>query len=218
MVLRFRPGLETLPTAPDRMGCAQSWSASGRARAFALAAWCATGLAGCGSPQLASYDLASARVGGLRANAVRGVLAVNIPHADSSLDTDRILIREGGDRLAYLAGAKWADSLPGLLQSRLIGTFENARQLKAVGRPGKSSDYSLSTDIRKFEVDVTTGEARVELVARIFSDQTGRPLAAKIFSASAPAPSTAGGAAARALDEALGDVLRRIVLWTVSTV
>lgn len=219
MVLPFRPGQESLPTAPARVAARRRAAvASMRAASILASVACAVVLAGCGASQLVSYDLSAPRVVGVRANSLRGVLAVNLPHADAAVDSKRILIREGETRLAYLAGAQWANDLPGLLQARLIDSFENARQLRAVGRPGMSSDFSLSTEIRRFEIDVTTGQARVEIVARIFSDKTGRPLAARVFSASAPAPKTADGVAAQALDAALADVLRKLVVWTIAAV
>ncbi|MCC2103629.1 MAG: membrane integrity-associated transporter subunit PqiC [Hyphomicrobiales bacterium] len=111
-------------------------------------------LAGCGGSQLASFDLAAAPMGKMRAGAIRGVLAVAEPVADGPLDSERIVIRTGPDQLAYLSGAKWAGNLPSLLQSKIIASFENAHLVKSVVRPGGVSDYSLHVDIRRFEVDV----------------------------------------------------------------
>ena len=58
----------------------------------------------------------------------------------------------------------------------------------------------------------------IELSARIMSDRTGRPVAAKIFSASAPADRTADGKAAESLDAALASVLRQMVNWTAAAI
>jgi hypothetical protein len=62
-------------------------------------------------------------------------------------------------------------------------------------RPGGASDYSLHVDVRRFEVNVTDNVARIEMSARIVSDRTGRPVAAKVFSATTPADRTADGKA-----------------------
>lgn len=131
-------------------------------------------LAGCGGSQLASFDLAAAPMGKMRAGAIRGVLAVAEPVADGPLDSERIVIRTGPDQLAYLSGAKWAGNLPSLLQSKIIASFENAHLVKSVVRPGGASDYSLHVDIRRFEVDVVDNIARIELSARIVSDGAGQ--------------------------------------------
>ena len=175
-------------------------------------------LAGCGGSQLASFDLAAAPAAKMRAGSIRGVLAVAEPVADGPLDSERIVIRTGPDQLAYLAGAKWAGSLPSLLQSKIIASFENARLVKSVVRPGGASDYSLHVDVRRFEVDVVDNLARIELSARIVSDRTGRPIAAKIFTATTPTERTADGKAAEALDAALANVLRQMVSWTARAI
>ncbi len=221
MAQRFRPG----PIQPEPVASRASTSGSAVARPFrratpklALIALPALLLAGCGGDQLASFDLAAAPSGSVRAGAIRGVLAVAEPGADGPLDSERIVIRTGPDQLAYLAGAKWADNLPHLLQGKIIASFENARLMKSVVRPGGASDYSLHVDIRRFEVDVANNQARIELSARIMSDRTGRPIAAKAFSATAPAERTADGKAAEALDAALASVLRQMVSWTATTI
>ena len=221
MALRFRPGPKSLPPAQSLAstpGGALLHPFRRLFRALALIASPGLLLAGCGGEQLASFDLAAVPAAKMRAGSIRGVLAIAEPKADGPLDSERIVIRTGPDQLAYLAGAKWADNLPALLQSKIIASFENARLMKSVVRPGGASDYSLHVDVRRFEVNVTDNVARIELSARIVSDRTGRPVAAKVFSATAPADRTADGKAVEALDAALADVLRQMVSWTAAAV
>ncbi len=213
MILRFPSGQETEGSARPGGVRAQERGLARRLRALGVAFACSALLAGCGGAQFVSYDLSSIPSGS-QAGAIRGVLAIAEPHADAALDSERIVIRTGPDQLAYLSGAKWTDTLPRLVQSRLIASFENAHMLKSVVRPGAVADYSLTAEIRHFEIDVANDEARVEIAVRLLADRSGRPLAGKIFAASAPAPKTADGAAALALDAALADAMRRIVAWT----
>ncbi|MDE2362565.1 MAG: membrane integrity-associated transporter subunit PqiC [Hyphomicrobiales bacterium] len=177
----------------------------------------ALSLPGCGASQLASYDLASIQPAHT-ARPLRGALVVSDPIADEAVDSDRIVVRTDANSLAYLSDARWTDRLPDLVQERLIGTFQNARLLKFVGHPGDPSDYSLEVTIRKFEIDVQTSLARVELAVRLLSRLTNKPIAARLFAATAPAPTTANGAAANALDSALGQVMRQIVAWTAQQI
>jgi cholesterol transport system auxiliary component len=100
-----------------------------------------------------------------------------------------------------------------LIQNRLIETFGNAHLLNAVGRPGILADYKLHTDIRRFELDAARRQAVVEISAQLM-EKNDRIAAGKIFSASAPAAGDDGASVAAALDSALGDVMRQIVLWT----
>ena len=188
-----------------------------RACHAALALLVALPLAGCNSAPLASYDLASI-VPSHKARPLRGSLVVARPTSDDAVDSERIVVRTDRSTLAYLSDARWSDRLPDLLQERLIGAFQNARLLKYVGHAGDPSDYSLELNIRKFEIDVQDSKASVELAARLISRKTNKPLSAKMFSATAPAPTTANGAAASALDAALAQVMRQIVDWTARQV
>ncbi|OJY02829.1 MAG: hypothetical protein BGP04_04950 [Rhizobiales bacterium 62-17] len=176
---------------------------------FALA------VAACGGSPSATFDLSPAS--GATGRAGRGQLAVSEPVAISPFDSERIVVRAGAgaDQVAYLKGAQWTDRLPRLLQSRLVQTFENGRLLRAVGRSGDkiAADYSLTSEIRHFEIDVATSTAVVEISAKLVSEQTGRIRAARIFRAQVPGSAADGAQASVALDAALSQVMREIVRW-----
>lgn len=221
MAQRVRPGPISLPPhlahAPKPGGAASRPFRRALLK-LPLIALPALPLAGCGASQMDSFDLAAAPMEKMRAGAIRGVLAVAEPNADGPLDSERIVVRTGPDQLAYLAGAKWASALPGLLQAKIIASFENAHLVKSVVRPGGASDFSLHVDVRRFEVDVVEKLARIELSARIMSDRTGRPVAARVFTGSTPTDGAADGKAAVALDATLANVLRQIVSWTAASI
>lgn len=184
----------------------------------ALAGAVLLALGGCGGgPPPATYDL-SASQDKARAGRLSGTLIVNEPTAVQPVDSDRIVIRTGAESVAYLSGAQWADRLPRLVQTRLIETFENAGLLGRVGRPGLAASHVLMVELRRFEVDVSRNEAIVEISAKIVTDGAARIVAAQIFTATAPAPATQGGQAAASLDAALGDAMRRIVVWSTARI
>jgi len=168
-------------------------------------------LAACSSAPLATYDLTPAE--GFAARAGRGQLAVLLPDATLPADSDRIVVRTNPQSVAYLAGAQWADKLPSLVQSRLIESFQNAHLLRAVGRPGMLADASLQTSIRRFDLDAARGEATVEISAQILG-QSGRIIAGRLFSGTVPVASADSSAVASALDAALRQIMREIVIWT----
>ncbi len=166
-----------------------------------------------GGSQRTTFDLtAPGDVG--RTSGSRAQLVINEPTAVQALDSDRILVREGG-ALSYLPDGQWADRLPKLFQVRLIQTFENASRLGSVGRPGDRvvADLALNTDIRSFGIDTETSQAVVEVTVRLVSDRTGRVATAKGFVARVPVASISGASAAAALDRAMSQVLRDIVRW-----
>jgi len=174
-------------------------------------------LVSCSGAPPATYDLgavphepAARRVG-------RGQLAVYEPTASLPADSQRIVIRTGPDAVAYLSGAQWADKLTRLVQSRLIESFENAHLLRSVGRPGLVADRNLQTDIRRFEADVSHHQAVVEISARLVGP-TGKIVAGKIFSATAPLPNDAPISVTGSLDQALSKVMRDLVFWAAPQV
>lgn len=170
-------------------------------------------LSGCGSAPLATFDI-SAPSSGLKSRALRGIVVIPEPVAPAPIDGDRIVVRSGPSAVSVLAGAQWSDRLPKLLQTRLIQTFENARLLKSVGRPGEglAADYSLNWEVRRFEIDVTTGQAVVEVSVKALTP-AGRIAAAQIFTAQVPGSTATGADASSALDAASNSVLRQIVAW-----
>ena len=171
-------------------------------------------LAACNSqPQRTTFDLtAPGDVG--RAGGSRSQMVVNEPTTVQAIDSDRILVNDGG-ALSYLPDAQWADRLPRLFQTRLIQTFENASRLGRVGRPGDRvvADVALNADIRRFGIEAATSQAVVEVTVRLVSDRTGRVGAARAFSARVPVAGISGPAAAQALNQAMSQVLREIVRW-----
>jgi len=169
-------------------------------------------LAACASSPPATYDLTPA-AGDFAARAGRGQLAVLRQDAIQPADSDRIVVRYDPQSVAYLTGAQWADKLPSLVQSRLIESFQNAHLLREVGRPGMLADFNLQTSIRRFELDTAQSAAVVEISAQILS-QSGRIIAGRLFSGTVPVSSSEPAVVAAALDAALAQVMRDIVIWT----
>ncbi len=170
------------------------------------------GLAGCASAPLATYDLKALGEGLPSRRASRATLSVPVPTATLILDSQRIAIKTGSD-LAYLKGAQWSMRLPELIQSRLITSLENSHRLSAVSQPSQDARYKLETDVRHFEVDVAHSTASVEIYARL-TRGGGEIVADRDFKAAAFAPSDDAVSVSAAIDTALTQVLRQIVIWT----
>ena len=186
----------------------------GRLLAPSLAVAGALLLAGCGGGAApTTYDLSAPRDFG-RIGGGGGVLIVAQPTAVQALDSDRLIVKDSSGALSFLGGAQWADRVPNLVQTRLIQTFENGSRIAAVGRPGERivPDFQLNTDIRAFNIDAASGQAVVEITAKLIGDRTGKVQRAKLFSARVPAGAEGAGAA-RALDQALSQVLIQIARW-----
>lgn len=175
-------------------------------------------LAACSSAPPATFDLTAPRTG-TRGGSGSAQIVVAEPITVQVLESDRIIVKDKSGAVSFLGNGQWADRLPRLIQARLIQTFENASRLKAVSRPGDRivADYQLNTDIRAFQIDAGTGEAVVEISAKLVSDQAGRIVNARIFSARVPVASIDAATAAQALDRALSTVLVDVVRWSGGT-
>jgi cholesterol transport system auxiliary component len=182
-----------------------------RAAAVTLAA-IALGACGGGAGSLPTFDLYAPRDIGPTGTAYTQ-LTVNEPIVVQAFDSDRVVVKDQGGTISYLGGAQWVDKLPRLFQTRLIQTFENAKRT-GVGRPGGGiiANTSLVTEIRAFQIEGASGEALVEVSAKLVTAY-GRVNAARVFTARVPAGTADGATAARALDQASSQVMAEIVRW-----
>lgn len=185
-----------------------------RRRRFGLAALAfALPLAACGAP-LDTYELDAARPAPARPIGARVRIAE--PLAALDLDSERILVRTGPQQVAALAGAKWPDRLPLIVQARLTQSFQNAELARQVSRnPAAAADYELDLDIRKFELDVARSRVEIDIAAKLVS-ASGGVAAAEIFTADAPVASTAPATVAAAMDGALKSAMKRIVAFVAT--
>ena len=202
-----------------RQGFSSSGSGVRGARGTLFAALIAAAAAACSSGSApTTFDLSAPGRGGGRAGGGGTQIVVNEPVSIQALEADRIIVKDAAGSVSFVSGGQWADRLPRLVQARLIQTFENTSQVKAVSRPGDrvSADYLLNTDIRAFQISSATGEAVVEISAKLVNDKSGRIGSARVFSARVPVSGVDAASAARGLDQALSKVLLDIVRWAGS--
>jgi cholesterol transport system auxiliary component len=119
-----------------------------------------------------------------------------------------------------VSDAQWADPLPKLFQARIVQSFENAHQLRAVSRPLEqlTAEYRLELTILSFQIMLEpSAQAVIDVTARLVNDK-GVVAGARAFAASIPAKSTQAPDAAAALNEAFAQVAKEIVVWTVGAI
>ncbi|MBU1304246.1 MAG: membrane integrity-associated transporter subunit PqiC, partial [Alphaproteobacteria bacterium] len=116
------------------------------------------GLAGClGVTPPVTFDLSSASKVPMRRRSSR-VVVITLPKTVQTYDTQRVVIREAGNVLSYLPEAQLSDTLPRLVQTRMLQTFE-ASNFPNIGRPDDQLrvDVTLATELQAFEIDVANG-------------------------------------------------------------
>jgi len=102
------------------------------------------------------YRLAAPSASGANAGAGPALvqaITVARPRSVTSLDTDRIAVTTMGHGFDYLAGARWADTAPQMVQQLLVDTLiAGGRFATAVAAPSRvPTDLLLEVELRHFE-------------------------------------------------------------------
>jgi cholesterol transport system auxiliary component len=94
-------------------------------------------------------------------------LSIVVERTAPGLDGDGIASRWPGGRLDYIANARWAGELTGLLQSALVEGFQDSGRLRSVqGDVGRfRTTHTLVIEVRRFEADYVAGAVPVAQVA-----------------------------------------------------
>ncbi len=166
------------------------------------------------------YDLTVPRIPPAAQKAVAAQLVIPDPTALAALESEKIQSTSAAGVTSALPNAQWSDTLPKLLQVKIIRAFEDANLFAGVSRPldGLNADCQLLVDIRKFQMTVSPAlTAEVEFAGKVLDDK-GRIVATHIFRAVAPAEAEGAPAAAAALDQAFGRAAADLVLWAARTV
>lgn len=149
-------------------------------------------------------------------------LLIDLPLAPAGLDTSRIALTRSAISIDYFADSEWTDRVPLLVQTALLESFENSRAINAIDRESASlrADFILNPEIRHFEAvyDSPNGapEAWVSINLRLINP-VGRDVVAQAsFDHRQRASANEMPAIIWAFDEALGEVMQKIVVWTVS--
>ncbi|MDI7863890.1 ABC-type transport auxiliary lipoprotein family protein [Rhizobiaceae bacterium n13] len=182
----------------------------------------AAGLSSCGSRAATSdtFDLTAISVAD-GAGARNRQILVPEPSALKMIGGDQIVIRVSPTEVQYLARSQWSDSLPRLVQSRLVESLESTGKLGGVGKPGQglAIDYQVVSEIRAFEVVVGGGtRAHIEIAVKILNDRDGTVRRQRVFQAYAPVRGPGNVAYVDGLNSAFAAVTKDIVDWTLQSV
>jgi len=147
-------------------------------------------------------------------------LLVDVPSAPAGLDTARIALSRSAVSIDYFADSEWIDRLPLMVQTALLDSFESSGAITAIDREaiGLRADVILQTDIRHFEAlyDSRDGppEVWVAIGARLVDPSRRQVVAQASFERREQSQGTDIAQIVLAFDEALGGVMKDIVLWT----
>ncbi|MFN7025613.1 MAG: ABC-type transport auxiliary lipoprotein family protein [Pseudorhizobium sp.] len=140
------------------------------------------------------------------------------PTALKTLDSNQLVVRVSPSEIQYLANSQWGDTLPRMVQSKLVAAFENSGRLGGVGKPGQglAIDYQVVAEIRAFEVStVGADSANVEIFVKLLNDRNGTVRAQRGFQASVPVAGSGNRNFVEALNAAFAAVGAEIVDWSL---
>jgi phospholipid/cholesterol/gamma-HCH transport system substrate-binding protein len=147
---------------------------------------------------------------------IKEILVLPTPTAILMLDTQRFLSTPNKE-LPGFASAQWADSIPKMLQIKLIQSFENYdvahAPLRATDNPG--TNFQLLVDLRSFQINTDPEPAaEIGFSARILN-KDGQVVASRLFSQRKKLDKPDPASAVTAFDGAFGSIATELIAWTV---
>jgi phospholipid/cholesterol/gamma-HCH transport system substrate-binding protein len=146
-------------------------------------------------------------------------IALPEPTALVAFETQKVLVAPSPGELKPLEEGQWADSVPKLVQTKMVESFENAG-FAHVGKAmdGFTPDVQLLLEIRSFEVLLAQpSAAQIEIAAKLLGAD-GKIAVEHSFRATAPAPEVESPGAAAALNDAFQTIARDIVVWVQAAI
>ena len=146
-------------------------------------------------------------------------LIVATPVAGRDIDSDSIALVFNGREVRILADARWAGTVPQMIQRNVITAFEEAGVLRGVGdeSAGMAADARLLSDIRQFSLHYAeeggVPTAVFEGTFRLLSLSSGKIIGTHTVSVRTLAGGKDKAALVRAMETALGRGLAEIVPW-----
>jgi cholesterol transport system auxiliary component len=154
--------------------------------------------------------------------AVDWQLGIETPTAPAGLSSARIAVTREPLTLEYYAGAQWVDDAPAMVQRLLIESFENSGRIVGVGRLAVAlrSDYVLQPELREFQAEyspeIKAPKIRVRVNVKLIKMPERRIVASDTFERIMDAPDNRMPVIVKTFDQALGKVMRDLVVWTLA--
>ncbi|MGO1119757.1 ABC-type transport auxiliary lipoprotein family protein [Rhodovibrionaceae bacterium A322] len=147
-------------------------------------------------------------------------LLIDTPTSDASLDTTRVALTRQLHEIEYFARSNWIDTVPGMVQTLIVESFENSGRIVGVGRGsvGLRAEFLMMVEVREFQISYLDGgapEAHVAMICKlvrmprrvIVSNWRGETLVT--------AERNSIEAITVAFDTALGKVMKDLVAWAL---
>lgn len=152
---------------------------------------------------------------------VRGEVQLVVPEpaAAMALNSDKLPIKGALPDPRIFDNGVLADTVPALVQAKIIESLENTKCFKSVTRliEGLQTDVQLIVDIRSFGISGDPAlKADIDLSCKLIGNE-GKIIGTQIFSDTSELKSSDLQVAMSDLNETFGRILKDIVVWVSST-
>ena len=164
------------------------------------------------------YDLAAPALPPRPGAPQPGQIVIADPTAVVALQTQRLLARSPDDRIAPTGEAQWSDTLPKLLQAKVLQSFDDAGLAATLAAPAAfgKDDRQLQLDLRRFDMEPGPDRAAsVAFSAKLLSGE-GRVLGTRVFEGKVTSADAGDPASFKALTAAFGAAVRDLAAWIQS--
>lgn len=149
-------------------------------------------------------------------------LAIDLPLAEASLDTERIALTPSLYARDYLAGGQWPDRLPRVMQEVFQTTLSERWGGGVVSRMGAGLQvkYLLQTDIQDFSVynlGTAYPEVRLKVSFKIVDLRERTVIDGQVFCITEPACSSSMSALVEAFNKGTHQLLEQAMPWMEET-
>ncbi len=190
------------------------------ALAAALSGCALANVAGGPAPKMFTLTAHSVAAGAGDVAASKADLLVDGYFASAAVDTGRIAYLPSPNELKYIAGARWADLAPVMIQTLTVETLEKSGRFASVAARGSeiNGDYMLKGDIRQFaaEKNGDATQVHVDLFMRLVSRDDNKVVATKDFNVLLPVSGSGIEPMVAAFDSALAQALSDLTVWTAA--
>lgn len=148
-------------------------------------------------------------------------IVVAMPTAGQEFAGDAVVLLFGEREIRHLAGYRWTDRLPDLVQRFLIDALQSTGAFRGVGgdASGIAADLRVLADLRQFSVQYASEQAVPVAVFgatfRLLDFSSGKIIGEKIVDVAVPATGRSTEQLAGAVEKALGEGLKEFAVWVV---
>lgn len=161
------------------------------------------------------FDLATPKLPPIPAQAAP--LAVAEPSAVIALQTQRMLARGPDERLSQVGEAQWSDTIPKMVQAKLMQALDDAGWTTTAAPGGPGDVSTLNLELRRFDLalsqdDATSGKVVLSLSAKL-AGPDGKIVATRLFNSEADCATREPAVIAKAFSTALANITQDLAAW-----